>query len=126
MLVRNTICENLKAHLKDLSATILLDDILTHDIAKAPFIVIKQKDTAIASPTSDSWKHTMGLEAQIIATSKATSDELLEAVLLKLESFRGIKNITNISVEKVQVATSEAFSISIDFEILYFTPSYRA
>ena len=127
MLIRNEICENLKTKFQEeLQATILLDDILTYDISHAPFVVIKQNDTNITSPTSDSWKHTLGLECEIITTSKANSDELLESLLKSLESFKGVKNITGINVEKVQVASSEAFSVSLEFEMIYFTPSYRA
>lgn len=127
MLIRNEICENLKTKLQEeLQAIVLLDDILSYDIARAPFVVIKQKDTSISSPSSDSWKHTLGLECEIITTSKAKSDELLESLLKSLESFKGVKNITGINVEKVQVATSEAYSVSLEFEMLYFTPSYRA
>ena len=122
MLIRNEICENLKTKLQEeLQAIILLDDILSYDIARAPFVVIKQKDTSISSPSSDSWKHTLGLECEIITTSKAQSDTLLESLLKSLESFKGVKNITGINVEKVQVATSEAYSVSLEFEMIYFT-----
>lgn len=128
MLIRNEIVENLQQKLqREISqATILIDDILTLDINKSPFIVIRQTDTQISTPSSQSWKHTLGLEIEIIATSKSKSDELLESILLTLENFSGIKNITAIKVEKSEIATTQAFSMSIELEIIYFTPSFRA
>ncbi|WP_304382727.1 hypothetical protein, partial [uncultured Helicobacter sp.] len=102
MLIRNEIVENLQQKLQaEISkATFLIDDILILDINKSPFIVIRQTDTQISIPSSQSWKHTLGLEIEIIATSKSKSDELLESILLTLENFSGIKNITAIKVEK--------------------------
>lgn len=128
MLIRNEICENLKMCLeKDIQeARILLDDIAIYDINNAPFIVIKQQNTEISSPSSENWKHILGLEIAIITQSKAQSDALLESTLQTLQTFSGIKNITAINVEKIEIATSEAFSVSIELEIIYFTPSYRA
>lgn len=128
MLIRNEICKNLKMTLqgKIPKAQILLDDIAIYDINNAPFIVIKQSNTEISSSTSESWKHNLGLEIEIITQSKAESDMLLESCLHTLETFRGIKNMRGINVEKIQIATSEAFSVSIEFEMMYFTPSYRA
>ena len=100
MLIRNEIVENLQQKLQaEISkATFLIDDILILDINKSPFI----------------------------ATSKSKSDELLESILLTLENFSGIKNITAIKVEKSEIATTQAFSVSIELEIIYFTPSFRA
>ncbi len=128
MLIRNEIVENLQQKLQaEISkATFLIDDILILDINKSPFIVIRQTDTQISIPSSQSWKHTLGLEIEIIATSKSKSDELLESILLTLENFSGIKNITAIKVEKSEIATTQAFSVSIELEIIYFTPSFRA
>lgn len=128
MLIRNEICINLQERLqREINqATILLDDILTLDIAKAPFIVIKQRDTEINNASSGSWKHNLGLEIEIIATSKASSDGLLESTLNTLESFNGVKNVSAIKIEKNEIATIEAFSTSIELEIIYFTPSYKA
>lgn len=128
MLIRNEIVENLQQKLQaEISkATFLIDDILILDINKSPFIVIRQTDTQISIPSSQSWKHTLGLEIEIIATSKSKSDELLESILLTLENFSGIKNITAIKVEKSEIATTQAFSASIELEIIYFTPSFRA
>ena len=128
MLIRNEIVENLQQKIQaEISkATFLIDDILILDINKSPFIVIRQTDTQISIPSSQSWKHTLGLEIEIIATSKSKSDELLESILLTLENFSGIKNITAIKVEKSEIATTQAFSVSIELEIIYFTPSFRA
>ncbi|WP_300900886.1 hypothetical protein [Helicobacter typhlonius] len=128
MLVRNEICENLKMCLQERipQAQILLDDIIIYDINNAPFIVIKQNNTEISSPTSGNWKHNLGLEVNIITQSKAQGDTLLELSLSVLETFKGVKNITGINVEKIQNATSEALSVNIELEIMYFTPSYKA
>lgn len=76
--------------------------------------------------SSGNWKHNLGLEVNIITQSKAQLDTLLELSLSVLETFKGVKNITGINVEKIQIATSEALSVSIELEIMYFTPSYKA
>ena len=128
MLIRNEICENLKMCLEQeiKEARILLDDTAIYDTNHAPFIVIRQTNTEISTPSSDSWKHVMELEIQIITLNKSQSDQLLESVLHTLQSFSGIKNITAINVEKSEIATSEVLSVSIELEVIYFTPSYRA
>ena len=128
MLKRNEILENLKTKFQEdiNDVLILLDDIMTLDVSSLPLIIIKQKDTQIAIPSCYSWKHSMDIEIEIIADNKSSSDILLEKILLSLENFSGIKNVTNINTDKMQITTSEVLNICIGVEIVYFTPSFRA
>ena len=128
MLKRNEILETLKTKFQEdiNDVLVLLDDIMTLDVSSLPLIILKQKDTQISIPSCASWKHSMDIEIEIIADNKSSSDILLENILLSLEGFSGIKNVTNIDTDKIQITASEVFNISIGVEMIYFTPSFRA
>ncbi|WP_104751325.1 hypothetical protein [Helicobacter salomonis] len=129
MLRRNEILLALQSALqrKIKIPNVLVDDILTFDVSKAPFLVIRTSETQISAPSNDSWKHVMALEFEILAPSKEMADHLLEQVLEELEIFAAAhKNPKGIRVEKVEIASTPLYSLVLEMEVLFFTPSFRS
>ncbi|WP_104578082.1 hypothetical protein [Helicobacter felis] len=129
MLRRNEILLNLQAALarKIPIAKVLVDDIFTMDVKKAPFLVVRPADTEITSTASDTWKHVMSVELEILAPNKDIVDQILEEVLLELEVFQAAsKMVKGVKMDKVEIATTPLFSLTLEMDILFFTPSYRS
>ncbi|WP_120952216.1 hypothetical protein [Helicobacter sp. L8] len=128
MLKRNEVLLGLQSVLarKIKIPNVIVDDILTLDANKAPFLVIRTTDTQISAPSNDSWKHTMELEFEILAHDKEMADHLLEQVLEELEIFAAHKNPKGIKVEKVEIASTPLYSLVLEMEIIFFTPSFRS
>ncbi|GMT38525.1 hypothetical protein [Helicobacter bizzozeronii] len=127
MLKRNEVLLGLQSVLtrKIKIPNILVDDILTLDASKAPFLVIRTTDTEINATNNDTWKHAMALEFEILAPSKDMADHLLEQVLEELEIFQAHKNPKSIRVEKVEIAATPLYSLVFEMDIIFFTPSFR-
>ncbi|GMB93266.1 hypothetical protein NHP200010_09800 [Helicobacter bizzozeronii] len=129
MLKRNEVLLGLQSSLarKIKIPNVLVDDILTLDANKAPFLVIRPSNTEIRATNSDTWKHAMSLEFEILAPSKDLADHLLEQVLEELEIFSAAhKDPKGIRVEKVEIAATPLYALILELDMVFFTPSFRS
>ncbi|WP_104740709.1 hypothetical protein [Helicobacter bizzozeronii] len=107
-------------------AKVIVDDILALQVENAPFVILRTTDTHIHS-TLDAWRHTMEIECEILAKTKAQADTLLEIILHALEVFGGVaKKVKGLKVQKVEVASTPLYSLLIELEMMFSTPSFKA
>ncbi|WP_104682613.1 hypothetical protein [Helicobacter felis] len=127
MLRRNELLCALQAQLQaKIPAKVVLDDVLTLDVKKSPFLVLRTTETEIIPTASDTWKHCMSVELEIMGGGKGVVEQLFEEVLLQLEVFSANKLVKGVKTEKIEIAATPLYSLVLEFDLLFFTPSYRS